>query len=115
MSQFQAAWSAVPTMMDEEALDRFQQGLNSMIHLQVMTHFLKLTDEVMQLALAVEAAQQRSQALWQQAYSSNQPPQQPFQQLFQQHAVPEYLRSTGVVPMDLDAIGSRSNQQWRNA
>ena len=24
VSQFQAAWSAVPTMMNEEALDRFQ-------------------------------------------------------------------------------------------
>ena len=115
VSQFQAAWSAVPTMMDEEALDRFQRGLNPMIRLQVMTRFPKSTDEAMQLALAVEAAQQRSQALWQQAYSSNQPPQQLFQQPFQQHAVPEYLRSTGVAPMDLDAIGSRGNQQWRNA
>ena len=44
-------------MMDEEALDQFQRGLNPMIRLQVMTRFSKSMDEAMQLALAVEAAQ----------------------------------------------------------
>ena len=52
VSQFQAAWSAVPSMMDEEALDRFQRGLNPVVRLQVMTRFPKTTDEAMQLALA---------------------------------------------------------------
>ena len=43
-------------MVDEEALDRFQRGLQPAIRLQVMTHFPVTADDVMHLTLAVEAA-----------------------------------------------------------
>ena len=111
VSQFQAAWSAVPSMVDEEALDRFQRGLHPNIRLQVMTRFPVTTDDAMRLALAVEAAHQRSQAIL-----GNQPDLS-----FQKHTqvqpqfTPEYLRTSDVAPMDLDAIRTRRSDQWRSA
>ena len=109
VSQFQAAWSSVPSMTDEEAMDRFQRGLSPNIRLQVMTRFPSTTDEAMRLALAVEAAQLHSQTILgeQFGYSPShkqQPPQ----------LVPEYLRTNDVAPMDLDAIRSRRSEQWRS-
>ncbi|KAG2217584.1 hypothetical protein INT45_012440 [Circinella minor] len=63
VTQFQASWSSVPMMGEEEALDRFQRGLHPHIRLQVMTRFPETPDVAMNLALAVEAAQQRSQTI----------------------------------------------------
>ena len=107
VSQFQAAWASVPTMDDEEALDRFQRGLTPAIRLQVLTRFPKSADEAMHLALTVEAAQQQSQAILQGPSS--------YQTQVQPHLAPEYLRTSGVAPMDLDAIRSRGPGQWRSA
>ena len=111
VSQFQAAWASVPTMDDEEALDRFQRGLVPAIRLQVMTRFPTSTDEAMRLALTVEAAQQQSQAILQ--GSSHIPSS--FHTQVQPQLTPEYLRTSGVAPMDLDAIRSRGPDQWRSA
>ncbi|KAG2212446.1 hypothetical protein INT45_003620, partial [Circinella minor] len=98
VSQFQAAWSSVPSMIDEEALDHFQRGLAPTIHLQVMTRFPTSTDEAMRLALAVEAAQQHSQNILAEQHGfSPSHPQQASPQL-----VPEYLRTSGVAAMDLN-------------
>ncbi|KAG2221251.1 hypothetical protein INT45_012372 [Circinella minor] len=94
VTQFQASWSSVPTMGEEEALDRFQRGLHPQIRLQVMTRFPETPDVAMNLALAVEAAQQRSQTIL---------------------VDPEYLRTSGVAPMDLDAIHTRGPRQWRSS
>ena len=111
VSQFQAAWSSVPSMMDEEALDRFQRGLAPTIRLQVMTRFPTSTDEAMRLALAVEAAQQHSQNILaeQHGFSPSHSQQAPPQ------LVPEYLRTSGVAAMDLDVIRSRGPRQWRSS
>ena len=95
VTQFQAAWSSVPTMDPEEALDRFQRGLQPQIRLQVMTRFPVTPDAAMNLALAVEAAQQRSQAILGET---------PCFQLIQPQITPEYLHTSNVAPMDLDAI-----------
>ncbi|KAG2216037.1 hypothetical protein INT45_007158 [Circinella minor] len=102
VSQFQAAWSSVPSMMDEEALDRFQRGLAPTIHLQVMTRFPTSADEAMRLALANILAEQHG--------FSPSHPQQASPQL-----VPEYLRTSGVAAMDLDVIRSRGPRQWRSS
>ena len=114
VAQFQAAWSSVPTMTDEEALDRFQRGLNPTIRLQVMTRFPTSTDEAMRLALAVEAAQQHSQVILAENNKHSSFPQQ--QQYQHQPVAPEYLRSSGVAPMDLDAIRPRRQESnWRSS
>ncbi|KAI9488119.1 hypothetical protein BDB00DRAFT_63596 [Zychaea mexicana] len=110
----------MPSMSDEEALDRFQRGLHPTIRMQILTRFPSSTDEAMKLALAVEGVQQTSQVVMQQAqgFQASQPLLQQ-QQQFVQHShaqqqplVPEYLRSSGVAPMDLDAIRAKSDGHW---
>ena len=113
VTQFQAAWSSVPTMGEEEALDRFQRGLNPQIRLQVMTRFPDTPDVAMNLALAVEAAQQRSQTILGDGSRFHQQSQHP--QHVHSQLAPEYLRTSGVAPMDLDAIQSRGPGQWRSS
>ncbi|KAG2213699.1 hypothetical protein INT45_002553 [Circinella minor] len=59
VTQFQAAWATVPSMTDEEALDRFQRGLQDVVRIQVMTRFPMTTDDAMRLALAYESSTQQ--------------------------------------------------------
>ncbi|KAI9468307.1 hypothetical protein BDB00DRAFT_880363 [Zychaea mexicana] len=102
-------------MSDEEALDRFQRGLHPTIRMQVLTRFPSSTDEAMKLALAVEGAQQTSQAVLQEAHGFPvaQPQMRQHQYAQQPQLVPEYLRSSGVAPMDLDALRTRSPEAWQ--
>ncbi|KAG2216807.1 hypothetical protein INT45_013819 [Circinella minor] len=109
VSQFQAAWSSVPSMIDKEAMDRFQCGLTPTIRLQVMTRFPSTTDEAMRLALAVEAAQLHSQTILGEQFGYSRSHKQPPPQL-----VPEYLHTNDVAPMDLDTIRSQRSEQWRS-
>ncbi|KAG2215256.1 hypothetical protein INT45_012706, partial [Circinella minor] len=95
----------------EEALYRFQCGLYLQIRLQVMTRFPKTPNVAMNLALAVEAAQQHSQTIVGDGSRFHQQPQHT--QHVHSQLAPEYLRTSGVAPMDLNAIQSRGPGQWR--
>ena len=91
-----------------------------MIRLQVMTCFPTSADEAMHLALAVEAAQQHSQAILNKQSGLSLSHNQVTPQM-----VPMYLHTSGVAPMDLDAIhlrrqesnwcssGHGGNNNWR--
>ena len=106
-------------MTDEEALDRFQRGLQDAVRIQVMTRFPMTTDDAMRLALAYESSTQQiynSIQVSQSFHHMNPQQQQQQQQQYypRQRQMLEYLRSSGVAPMDLDAIHARrQGSNWR--
>ena len=102
VAQFQAIWTALSQMTDDEAKDRFERGLQPEMFMHVRSRSAKTTDEAMQIALAYESSQQQARYWYQQGVQQQTPQQQQGQ-----YHVPEYLRSSGVAPMDLDAIRSR--------
>ena len=103
VAQFQAIWTAMLHMTDDEAQDHFERGLQPQMYMHVRSRSAQSTDEAMQIALAFESSQQQSQYWYQQHVQQ----QQASQLHFRQQHVPEYLCSSGVALMDLDAIRSR--------
>ena len=104
VAQFRGVRIQIPTMTDEEALDRFTRGLQDDIRAHVVTRFPSNSEEAQRMALAYESARNIRHEL----LSNTTTPHQ-------DNRTPEYLRSNGVAPMDLDVIRSRPLQQgWRN-
>lgn len=103
VAQFRGVRIQIPTMTDEEALDRFTRGLQDDIRAHVVTRFPSTSEEAQRMALAYESARNIRHEL-----SNTTNPRQDVRS-------PEYLRSNDVAPMDLDVIRSRPFQQgWRN-
>ena len=116
--QFQALWNTLPSMTDEEAKDRFERGLQPVIRAEVAFQFPSSTSKSMCLALLCDSQRTQSMMAFGQGaqgfFGQSQPQQQQSQQPNQYH-VPEYMRSSGVAPMDLDAICTRGlGSSWRS-
>lgn len=104
VAQFRGVRIQIPTMTDEEALDRFTRGLQDDIRAHVVTRFPATSEEAQRMALAYESARNIRHELLSNTTLSR-----------QDTRTPEYLRSDGVAPMDLDVIRNRPFQQsWRN-
>lgn len=104
VAKFRSARILVPSMEDEEALDRFKRGLEPEVQAHVMTHFPATLQEAQTRALAYESAMKIRQSIT--GVTQEPQPTQP-------RSTPEYLRSNGVAPMDLDALYA-FQQSWRN-
>lgn len=103
VAQFRGVRIQIPSMTDEEALDRFTRGLQDDIRAHVVTRFPSTSEEAQRMALAYESARNIRHEL---ASGT---------QARQERNTPEYLRSDGVAPMDLDVIRHRPTQPgWRN-
>lgn len=104
VAKFRSARILVPSMTDEEALDRFTRGLQPEVRAHVLTHFPATSQEAQTRALAYESAMRIRQGITGVTQEA---------QPTQVHSTPEYLRSNGVAPMDLDALYA-TQQSWRN-
>lgn len=104
VDKFRSARILVPSMTDEEALDRFRRGLQPDVQAHVATHYPTTSEEAEKRALGYESAMKIVQSITNNVAQEAQP---------SQSRTPEYLRSNGVAPMDLDAVYAMQ-QSWRN-